>query len=65
MTSALLITLISEVGGGTDMQSKQAHVLQYKAQSKTKAVPESPLPTLDLNAFAQGFCPAKTRIGVD
>jgi len=31
MTSALLITLISEVGGGTDMQSKQAHVLQYKA----------------------------------
>jgi len=27
----VLITLISEVGGGTNLQSKQAHVLQYKA----------------------------------
>jgi len=26
-----LTTLISEVGGGTNMQSKQARVLQYKA----------------------------------
>jgi len=26
-----LTTLISEVGGGTNMQSKPAHVLHYKA----------------------------------
>jgi len=26
-----LTTLISEAGGGTNMQSKQARVLQYKA----------------------------------
>jgi len=29
-----LITVISEVGGGTNIQSKQARVPQYKAQSK-------------------------------
>ena len=32
-----LTTLISEVGGGTNMQSKPARVLQYKAQSRTRA----------------------------
>jgi len=26
-----LTTIISEVGGGTNMQSKQARILQYKA----------------------------------
>ena len=35
-----LTTLISEVGGGTNMQSKPARVLQYKAQSKTRVDPE-------------------------
>ena len=32
-----LTTLISEVGGGTNMQSKSARVLEYKAQAKTRA----------------------------
>jgi len=35
-----LTTLISEVGGGTNMQSMQARVLQYKAWSKTRVNPE-------------------------
>ena len=34
-----LTTLISEVGG-TNMQSKPARVLHYKAQSKNRADPE-------------------------
>jgi len=32
-----LTTLISEVGGGTNTQSKPACILQYKAWSKTRA----------------------------
>ena len=35
-----LTTLISEVGVGTNMQSKPARVLHYKAQSKNRADPE-------------------------
>jgi len=37
---AELRTLISEVGGGTNMHSKPARVLQYKALSKTRAHPQ-------------------------
>jgi len=32
-----LTTLISEVSSDTNMQSKEAHVLQCKSQSKTRA----------------------------
>ena len=35
-----LTTLISEVGGVTNMQSKRARVLQYKAYLKNRADPE-------------------------
>jgi len=35
-----LTTLISEVGGSTNMQSMQARVLQYKAYSKARVDPE-------------------------
>ena len=35
-----LTTLISEVGGVTNMQSKQARVLHYKVYSKNRADPE-------------------------
>ena len=35
-----LTPLINEVGGGTNMQSKQARVLQYKAWSKTRVNPK-------------------------
>jgi len=36
------MTLISEVSGGKNIRSKQAHVLKYKSQSKTQAKPEEP-----------------------
>ena len=55
-----LTTLINEMGGGTNMQSKPARVLHYKAQWKNRADPESPLPTFDLNVFARGLCAANT-----
>jgi len=37
-----LTTSISEVGGSTYAQSKQAHVLQYKSSPKTRAEQEEP-----------------------
>jgi len=41
---APLATPMSEtVGGGTNIQSKQARVLQYKPQSKNRAKPEEPV----------------------
>jgi len=39
MERARVNNQISEVGGGTNMQIKQARVLQYKAQSKTRVNP--------------------------
>ena len=35
-----LTTLISEMGGSTNMQSMQARVLQYKAYSNARVDPE-------------------------
>ena len=41
-----LTTLVSEVGGGANMQSKPARVLHYKAQSKNRADPECRVATV-------------------
>jgi len=35
-----LTTLFNEVGGGTNLQSKQARDLQYKVQSNTQVYPK-------------------------
>jgi len=35
-----LTTLISEMGGSTNIQSMQARVVQYKAKSKARVDPE-------------------------
>jgi len=40
-----LTTLISEVGSGKNIQSKQAHVPQYKSQSKTTRSPRAGVTT--------------------
>ena len=43
-----LTTLVSEVGGSTNMQSKPARVLHYKAQWKNRADPECRVATAQI-----------------
>jgi len=54
-----LTTLISEVGGVTNMQSKPARVLHYKALSKNRADPECRVATAYISF--KRFCTRNLR----